>query len=289
MRIIRKTVEAGLLAAGSDRVCGHAPMIPGATLLGVQGEIHLIGPAAATGVTDTDSFSAFGFGGEIVPEIDPDGGIDLDVMWDNMVSKPGPMNVTAGAGSVEWDWDTPDTAPQVEIGEINLNQMAGLADPTKTIFEPRYEFTSFAKGRQGGFQAGTPGFYQPTVYKTFRSKRKLKADKFPHYAMIALSSPDMDQEQTTAGDIDGPRPWNILSHLREAMANMWMMQTINMTEAGADSLYGALSLQIEDLVAPEMIQPATDLIIPTAWSFLCTATWIMDYPDTVTPRVLKAL
>lgn len=288
MIIERKTVIAGLLAAGADVVCAWAPIIPGGTLLEVTGELHMIGPAAATGVTDTDSFSAFGFGGELVPDVDPENSIDFNALWDNMVSKPVEMNIVGNAGEMDWDWDTGDATPQVEIGEIRLNQLTGLDDPTKQIFPPRYEFTSFAKGRQGGFQAGTPGFYQPTMYKTFRSRRKLMADKLPHYALLAVSSPDMDQEQTTKTTLSGEAPWQMLMHLKDAMSDMWKMQTATLTESGAESPYDDVSLVIEDLIAPEMIQPATDLIIPTAWSFLCTANFRMEFPDSSTPRTLKA-
>lgn len=289
MKIIRRTVMAGLIAAGADSVVAFAPVPPGGTLEAVTGELHLIGPAAATGVTDTDSFSAFGFGGELVADPDPENTIALDALWDTMVSKPVTMNVTAALGTAEWDWDTADLSPQVELGVMNQNQLTGMGDPTKTIMEPRFEFTSFAKGRQGGFQAGTPGFYQPTAYKTFRSQRKLRAEKFPHYALLALSSPDMDEEQTTKTTLADIQPWAILSHLREAMQDMWKIQIPGLTQSGAVSPYDQMSLAIENLVAPEMIQPATDLIIPTAWTWMCSAAFVLDFPDSVLPRTLKAL
>jgi hypothetical protein len=297
--ITRRTTMSGTIAAGADTVCAWAPLIAGGKVRSVTGEFHLIGPKTGTqvgGVTvnDVHKFHAFGFGGELVPLVDPDAATELNTLWDNLVAKPAAMNTTYGQGNISYDFDSGGSDAQVELGMINAAQLTGLEEPHKTIIEPTYEFTSFAKGRQGGYEsavdadAANDASYQPTAYKTFRG-RPVTADDLPAYALLAISSPDFAEEEVYKNSETAPATWQIWSHLSDAMADVWKMQTAGLTEQGAETPFDVVSLAVENLAAPEIIQPGTENIIGVTWTYLCNTTWVLEYPDASTPRHIKAL
>lgn len=283
MFVVRETTHSGILAANSDRVCAYSPIAPGGTLVSVQGEIHMVGPEA----TPTAIFNAYGFSGSLEPLIDPDSSIDLNTFWDNMVVKPGPAASSAGSVNFDWDFDTTDTSPDVAVGELDLNAVAGLLTPGKEIIAPRIEWVSAAKNRGLGHDpAATPYDYQPTSYKTFRSNRRLAAQEGQAaYAMLALSSPILDNEDITQSTLATPADWAILGNLKNVMQDFWRVNA-GMVDAGAESPYVEASLAIEELVAPDIVQPSTATIAAVQWTWLCHATWLLEFPDSSVPKTL---
>lgn len=285
MLVVRKTIISGWLSSNTDEVVAWAPIPAEGKLLSVQGALHVIGAEE----TRLDRFGGYGVSAELIPLVDPDGGLSLDVFWDEMVSKTDPAVVAAATTEVDFDWDTVDSAPDVEPGEIDLAAMTGLVQHSKQIMAPHLEWLSFAKGPQSGFFRvdGGTDHYVPTSYKTFRASRTLVADKLPHIAMIALSAPAFDQEEVSHSLETSAGSWGILSNLDNVMDDFWRINA-GLIESSAESPYAEISAQIENLVAPEIIMPSTATIVTSSFTFLCTATWLLDFPDESFPGVLKA-
>lgn len=257
-------------------------MPDGSKLLAVRGELHVVGAEAAP----TNQLSAYGFSGEVIPIVDPDGGIDINTLWDNMVTKPIQMSETAGVSTVDFDFDTTDPTPDTEPGEVDTNDMFGLLDPTKEIFAPHLEWMSFAKGAPIATTAGTPDTYTPRDYKTFNSTRRLMADG-PSYAMLAVSSPSLDNSDTTELTETPASAWGIMENVEMAMDQMLLMQT-GIVEAGAESPYVDITTIIGDWLAPDMINPSSSLLDPMQHTVFCIADWIIDVPNSGIPNVLDA-
>lgn len=270
------------MPAGEDHVVAWCPMPDGAKLLGVQGELHIIGAEAAP----SNQLSAYGFSGELVPIVDPDSGIDINTLWDNMVTKPVAPTTTAATVTVDFDWDTADAAPDTEPGEVDMNDLLGLLDPTKQIFAPHIEWMSFAKGNPIATTAGSPDTYTPRDFKRYRSSRRLIADG-ASYALLAVSSPDLDNDDTTETTLTSPNSWGIMENIRNVMNDMWRMQT-GMIEAGAESPYDLVSTIVGDWVAPNMIDPVSTLLDPMQHTAFCIADWVLEVPDSGIPRTLDA-
>lgn len=255
----------------------------GGRLKSVTGELHVIGAEAQ----DIDLFAAYGFSGELVPVMDADGALDINVLWDNMVAKPVQPTSTAATDVVDWDTDGPaQTGPDVEPGEVDMKDITGLLDVNKALFQPRIEWMSFAKGAPVSVAAGTPDTYTPRSYKTFQSRRVLKAD-MPSYALLAVSSPSLDNEQTTKTIINTAANWGVLENLRSIMQDFWRINT-GMIEATAESPYDVASARIADLVSPDMINPATTLVAPQAFTVMCHCTWLLEMPDSQVSGVIAA-
>lgn len=286
MLVVRDTVVSGTVTIGSDKVAAWAPIPPGGKLLSVTGELHVV----ADEETPVAQFRGYGISAELVPLTDPDGSITLDVLWDQNVSKTSAAVVAAGSSEIDFDWDTSDSGPDVEPGEMDMNAVTGLLSPGKTMMDPHMEWMSFAKGPGRGFLRvdAASDHYVPTSYKTFRMARTLAADKIPHYAMIALSAPNFDNEEVAHSTINTAQGWGILSNLDNIMDDFWRINA-GMIEAGAESPYAEISAQVEDLVAPEIVMPATATITQmTSMTFLMTCRWLLDLPDESFPGVLKA-
>lgn len=283
MRVVRNTTMSKNISGGSDGVVAWTPVPAGGRLLGVQGELHIIGPEAAR----VDNFHAFGFSGELVPVNDPDTGVGIDTLWDEMVTKTAVATEAYGTSgiTVDYDWDTADTDPDVEPGEVDVNDLTGLLDATREIFPPRIEWMSAAKGNPMSVAAGTPDTYTPRAFKQFRSSRKMVAAQ-PSYAMLALSAPALDRNIASASTMGTVKDWAILENLRNVMDDFWRINT-GMIESGAESPYDFISKAVGDLVSPTMVQPATPLMVSASVTFMCQATWFLDFPGTSVPGTLE--
>lgn len=282
MIIKRKTVVTKLVPVGSDHVVAWAPIPDGGKLLSVTAELHIVGAEAAP----TNQLSAYGVSAELVPVKDPDSALALDVLWDNLVTKPIQPTLTAGQEQLDYDWDTADATPDTEPGEVDLNDMLGLLDPTSEIFAPHLEWMSFAKGNPIATAAGTPDTYTPRDFKRIRSSRRLVADG-PSYAMIAVSSPSLDNDEISKSTDTSQNFWAIMENVHNVMNDMWRMQT-GLTETGAESPYDTISLVMGDWIAPDMINPSTSLLDPMQYTAFCIADWVIEAPDTSIPNVLDA-
>lgn len=284
MIVVRETIVAGVVAPGTDKVLAWAPIPEGGKLLSVTGELHVLGLEEDS----IDKFHGYGFSGELIPVVDPDAGVSLDTMWDYQVTKPADASVAAATTALDFDWDTSDTGPDVEPGQADLNQMLGLVESTKKIIEPVLEIVSFPKQRTGSYHEETSGDDQwvPTDYKTFRSERKLVSRQGPSFAMLAFSSPTMDEEETSPTLESTVGQWGILGNLDNVLNDMWKMNA-GLTDVGAIAPYLNASNEIEQLVAPDIVQPADAILSPTQWTVLCKATWLLDFPSSTVPRVLK--
>lgn len=276
----RESVMAGVVTGDADVVVGGVPIPTGGRVLSVEGELHMIGAEGAA----ITKVSAYGFGGELVPVLDVEDQVDLNVLWDRMVPKAASVLIGTPGVSMDHDWDDAVITPQIEPGEVNVNQMMGLAEPTKEIIKPRMSYTSWAKN-QGGWVGGTPDVYNPSDYKTFRGSRSLKAQT-NSYGLLAVSSPLFDREATTESTIVFSN-FAVLGNLRD-MIKLALLAQIGVVEAANDLPFQLVSDVIGRTVSPNIIQPAAAVIITQTWNFFCRSVWICDSGQSTIPSTVEA-
>lgn len=272
---------AGTVASNTDVVCGAAPVPRGGKLLGMSGELHMIGPEG----NNLTEVCGFGFSAEMVPLMDVEDQVDLNTTWDRMVVKTAVMTQAAATDRIDDDWDDVDSTPFIEPGEIDINKLTGLMQATKAIIDPRMEFVSWATS-QGGWVAGSPDVYNPSRYKRFSSKRVLIAEQHS-VAMCAVTSPVFDQEQTAQNNLSATS-YHFLENLEAAMEDMWKMQ-IGQTEPGAESPYDQAVAAIGGAIAPSIVQPAAALLVSQTWTFFCKSRWTISVPGSSLPNVIEAV
>ena len=280
MRVISRTVAALTMGAGGDRVVAWAPLPEGAAVLGVQGELHVVGEESI----GTSLFSGYGFAGQVVPVDDATVALDVQNLWDEAVTKAIDPSSAAGTSTVDMDWDTGDSDPQIEPGEMDVSDLLGLGIREKELIAPRMEWISWAKSRQGGFISGSPDVFHPSDYKTFRSARTIRAD-VPSMALLGVSNPSLDETQTQVVSLGTVAEWAVLGNLRLAMEQMLIGQ-IGLTEAGAESPHADIGQFISELAAPDMLTETTSLFKAMAYDVMCTATWLLEMPGSSIPGTI---
>ena len=282
MRIIRRTIGAQTVTSGIDRVIGNAPLPKGGKVLSVHGELHVIGEESMP----VDEFSAYGFSAHVVPIVDPETSIGLGALWDDVVVKALDPTTTAATSVLDMDWATDDTSPEIEPGELDVDDLLNMTQGQKELIAPRLEWISWAKSRQGGWVAATPDTYVGSDYKTFSSKRKITAE-VPSMALIGFSSPSLDDRMIQSADVTmgSAAEWYMAQNMNETLRDMGKMQA-GLTEAGAESPYAEASSLIADLVAPSMLDESTTMYRSCAYDVLCVATWLLEFPGESLPRTL---
>lgn len=282
VRIIAKTHYAQNVATNVDVVMGGMPIPTGGKLISVQGELHVI---TFTEDRPMVGFFGYGFAGELVPIVESDVSDDYQEIWNNVVVKASTLTSVAGTNNLDFDWDTADTGPAVELGEVDVDALLGLTQGVKEIFPPRLEWISWAKSRQGGFVAGTPDDWQPSDFKTFRARPNLVAD-VPSAAILAISNPLMDQTQVASADTTptGEAQWFMLQNMTDTLREMAKFQA-GLSEVGAESPGSDASIIIQEIIAKA---PVTDsaLFLDNQWTALCSATWVLDFPGDSIPNTI---
>lgn len=236
--------------------------------------------AEASAIT---KISGYGFGAELVPLMDVEDSVTLKTVWDRMVPKS-TITAAAGVATVDVDWDDVDATPQIEPGEVNMNKLVGLAEATKQIIKPRLEFSSWATNK-GGWVAGTPDVFNPSDFKTFRGARTVKAE-VNSYALAAVSSPTFDNEATSESTHSAAR-FSLMENLRKHI-EMAPIVGMGLTETGAETPWDTLANTIADMVSPNLVQPATAIVITQTWTFFAKIHWVCDSGESSIPNVLEA-
>jgi len=287
LKIVRKQITGAVVGADTDKVVAWAPVPEGGKVLSVQGALHIQGAEEK----QVQQIYGYGFSGEVAPMVDPDFAGTLDTLWDYEVTKPSDVQVVAGGSlttGLEFDWDTALASPDVEPGQLDVNAMLNAFTPTKSLIEPRLEIVSYMKNNNGTYheEESADDQWMPTDYKTFRSRRKVKAESGPAYAMLAFSSPTFDQEETAPDLVNDLKEWTMLGNLDSILQDMWKIQAGAM-EAGAIEPYASAAKLIEKLVAPPIVQPGTAILVPQTWTVLTETTWLLDFPEQQALRMLR--
>lgn len=282
MKLIARTNGAQAVAANADVVLGAMPIPKGGTLLSVQGEVHVI---SADEDKPVIGFYGYGFAGELVPIVASDVADAYQDIWDNVVVKASDLTTSAGTNTFDFDWDTADTGPMIEPGEIDIDALLGMGAGQKTIIEPRIEWISWAKNRQGGFIAGTPDDWQPSDFKTFRSKRRLTAE-VPSAALLTVSNPLLDDVRGAAANISpsGENEWWMMTNMEDTMRTLGKMQA-GLSETGAETPGSESAQMLKELVAQPLLTDS-GLWLDASWIAMVSATWVIDYPSDSVPRTI---
>lgn len=281
MRVISRTIGSAQVGNNTDSVVGWCPVPQGGKLLGVQGELHVMGLEGLS----TKTFQAWGYSAHLVPVDDAETALDIQTLWDQVVVKSLDPSSSAGTVTVDLDTDTVDSTVEIEPGEMDINELLGLTIEEKEIIAPTLRWMSWAKSRQGGFIAASPDVFHPSDFLSFRSNRRLTADA-PSMALLGVSSPTLDEEVTAITTPGTVGEWGILMNMELALEQMLLGQ-IGLTEVGAETPYADIAGFIGELAAPDMLTPVSTLVNATL-TVLATCTWLIDLPDTSIPRTIDA-
>lgn len=282
LRIIARTIGSKVSFPNADTVLCAVALPKGGRVLSVHGELHVVGEEAQP----VDEWMAYGFMSELIPVIDPTTQITYQQLWDNVVVKAADPTNSANTQMLDYDWETADTAPAIEPGEMDIDDLLGLTQGQKEIIAPRLEWMSWAKSRQGGYAAATPDTFLPSDFKTFRSRRTVVAD-VPSAAILTFSNPLLDDvivENDFVPPIDEGE-WYMMANMEDTLRQFAKINA-GVTESGSESPYSEASTLLANLVAPRMLDESTTTYNSVTYDVLCVATWVLDFPSDSIPNTI---
>jgi len=285
MKLICRSIGSLNVAPGSDRVLVAMPLPKGGAVESVTGEIHIIGGEGSS----VNKFMAWGFSGHVVEILDPEESVEYNAIWDDIVSKAVDMTTLAGSSTVDINWDTLDGGPEIEPGEVDVNALLGMTHKDKELIPPRLEWISYAKSRQGGYVSETSATdtWTPSDYKTFRSRRKIRAAQ-PSAAMLAISSPSLTDTEV-ASSFKPPNTagqWYMLQNIRDTIKEMGKAQA-GLMEANDDLPFELATVMLQHhMLAPDMLDETTTQYLARTWTSQINCTWVIDLPGDSIPRTL---
>lgn len=255
--------------AASDEVLMAWPVPSGCTVLNVW---HWLSSVAAQNF-DVTQVCAYGVDGYLIPLLDPDGGIDIEVIWDTQVPK---MNLTL---AFEMS-DASDTQPRWEPGELLTEALTTMSlNSPEQVFKRRM-FITFADV-QTGFLAGTPDTYRPVDKYRTHSKKSYFAPRESAY-IFGFSNPNMANDVSDAELLPTGvnREWAMLKFIDWVMESM-MVDVLGLSTGGTAVPFDEASAFIENIMTDWNVVDDTALFAATSWIVTGGGTMQMRVPGKI--------
>jgi hypothetical protein len=210
--------------------------------------------------------------GFVVDMDDPDTTHSYDYVWDTMIHK----DVAEGHDILSIDTATQVTAPEFEVGRIDLFQIFGDNLQGNMQLYQRREYLTFAK-RPVAYDPSNDTFHGMDAFKVHvRGGPRVSR---PSVAMFGFSSPAMDQTQSYSGGALGTTPteqeWIFTMYAEVFLYDMWK-HLIGVTPSTSTDPYDDVSAWFAKLMEDKMYETAVGRIIPKDFSVWAKATWDMS-------------
>lgn len=209
----------------------------------------------------------YGMSGIVVNVHDPDTQITYDSVWDEQVNKDQADTYASGGGTF-LDTETADTAPEFEVGEIDLEALMGVELEDNTEIFRRRKMVTFP-GNPIGFD-GTNQFWPADHFKVhIKGGPKVTA---PSVAMFGFSSPAMDQTEAGSQYLPSSTVWMIYQFIDSFLEDMFK-HLIGISGGSNIDPYQDASVAIAKLLEDKMIEPDGNYLPGNAWGCITKVTW----------------
>lgn len=271
--VIRKQIREQDVVGGNDKVMAFMPIPPGGRLNGISGEVSIQVGNIDSGywngskqVYQAFMFPAAVYAVQVQETGDITGGIDD--LWDKFIPKDVEMTETENTYWLDLDHDTSAvTRPREEPGEMSPNEIFGVNEPSRLLWQ-REEMITFAKNGRGyespSADHNGPDYYQPTEYYRVNARSGIS---FPQGGFVAfgVSAPTWDNTTNAIGTgIADIQSLLQFQHMR-LMLELAMPALLGLTETGATDPFGTVLTLIEDLAEPTITQTAATGANPTTF------------------------
>lgn len=262
-----------VINTGTDVVVADFPLPKGCTLKRVDLQCSLIGPREASVL---NSFM-YGMSGFVIPVLDPDTPVTVELLWDAMVPKDAPNT----AGLFDLDTTATDAAPEFEVGEQDLGGILGnqVMNAPREIFRRRH-WSTFARNPTGFQQViAAEDVYVPTDYFKTVIKKPVRAGRHSHI-VFAVSSPDLVQPSNTAINTITETEWAMMTFMETVLEDA-VKNLLGLVEAGAETPYDVAASFIAKLIERAPSEATAGAFSPTVWNSFTQATFQVDVPGKI--------
>lgn len=254
------------VAADTDQVVLAWPLPGQCTMHNVWFEMDLIVNAG----TPLAERAFYGVDGYLVPLLDPDGGTNIQDIWDTQIPKM----------SQDMSYELSDTAvttPVYEPGEMQTGQLTQMVLTQPEKFFERRKMVSIAK---------TSVVISTTWYPTDNFKTHVKSNYFAPIEsaiLIGVSSPQMDQDASNSELLPSgaTAEWAMLRYLKPVIEDMFV-HILGLGSPGTGTVpYDDAEDFIEKLVSDfnEVDDPASYTL--SNWDVLAFGTCQINVPGDV--------
>lgn len=276
MQIIGRRFSQVVIGGSSDRVTLDYPL-PAACKLGrVNLEMWM-----TSGVRDVDHMSMYGYSGFVLPVLDPDAQLSVDVLWDNLV----PKDADEVAGVFDIDTVATDTTEEFEPGQPDWGAVFKMtANRPEEIFRRR-KMIHFSE-RPIGFQAGTPDKYIPSDHFKSGLTPMVTASLHSH-VVFGFSSPTMDQTTTTVPVTLAETEWVMMTFIEDFLKDA-MKSLIGLIETGAESPYAEAAAFVARLIEKTLFEETATSFATISYRTFNRGTFIVSVPGEIAVGVLTS-
>lgn len=264
MQISRHTEGQYEIAADTDQVITWVPVPKDGRVDQIWFDVSI-----KVGQVDINDAVMYAISGQVFAVQDPDTLDTVDDMWDRMVPKD-----KINTAEIDTDTLTPDTSPEQEMGEVELERAFGEQQGITEFFRRRkrisYPQSPF------GFVDGSPDLYTPIDYFKTHARIMARVDK-PSIAAIGFSAPLMDVTTGTFPSIPLDHEWQMLRWMEVFLFDHWK-NIVGLTETGAETPYIDATNFITELLEPAVVEETTGAYLAASHTVFCGATWQITVP-----------
>lgn len=258
-----------IVAAGSDRVLLNYPLPAHGVLNNVHLNIHVLGPEGV----QFNQVVMYGLSGFVLPVPDPDSGIAVDTLWDNLV----PKDIDSAQGVFDLDTGATDATPEFEMGEPDWSGIFDVAAMEPLEIFRRRKMLSTLNGMVNyeAVPAAADLWVPGDLVKTHVG-RKVRVGT-PSMVLFGLSSPSLDETNQTTPTVPSETEWILLQYLEIALDQAFMY-LIGLVESGAESPYLESAGFIAELLEDDAYEATAGGFSPVSWTVFSQGTFDITVP-----------
>ena len=229
--ISRKVFSHRQVASNSDAVIAWGAIPAGGKFGGATVRGAIVGGEERSILTAM----VYGMSAYVIPVLDLNT-LDStpDTTWDNQV----PKDDDVAEGALDFELDSADTTPDIEVGPSNLSMLVGAKTGPAKLF--RFERVVTFADAPSGFVQAVPDTYVPLARYAFRVKKEVRVE-VPSVVLMAVSSSLLSIATSFVGSLyewapSNAQSWMQLQYLGDALERTAPFLT-GVVEAGAESPY----------------------------------------------------
>lgn len=241
--------------------------------------VHVIGPES----TPYNQAVIYGVSGFVVPVPDPDSGMLVDLLWDNLV----PKDVLESQGAFDLDTGAADTTPEFEIGIPDISAIFDLqAMEPKEIFRRR-KLITVASNPSGYLSVDSAtDLFTPLDHFTTQVRKNVRVG-MPSMVMFGFSSPGTTNTTAVEAVIPSEKEWMLLQFLEVALENAFQY-VAGLVETGAETPYEESSQFIAHLVEALVFEGTAGAWAPVSFRVFVEATFDISVPGILDINTLSS-
>lgn len=251
------------VTAGTDKVL-FGISLPSDTKIGnIRARIALHGSA----VRLFTQAIAYGVEGWILPVLDPDTPVTLDVLWDQLVPKD------TDSETLDLDTGATDATPFFEPGEADWSQMLDVGLRPQRVYQ-RLRMRSMGSGDAWNLSSSDVPQWIPRDTFEINISKPMRV-KQPSALVFAMASPAMDDDITTQESVLAESEWGQIKYATELVERA-QLDLLGIGVPGSVTMWDLATKLLQKHLEPDMVEESTAITFVSA-TYLVLVDALIDH------------